>query len=84
MFVRSAEGPGISSSRESMEEGKRLAEKALKNLIEGKPPKRRYTEMISDVKDPCLYPLPDGSRCCECMTCQVRPEDRPEGWWREI
>lgn len=22
------------------------------------------------MKYPCLYPLPDGSRCCECDACQ--------------
>jgi len=26
-------------------------------------------------KEPCKYPLPDGRRCAECVTCQPTPEE---------
>ena len=25
----------------------------------------------SSIKPPCLFPLPDGRRCCECETCHA-------------
>lgn len=28
---------------------------------------------VGEKKNPCLFPLPDGRRCCECETCQVTP-----------
>jgi len=28
-----------------------------------------------DHKPPCLFPLPDGRRCCECDACHWRPEE---------
>lgn len=27
-------------------------------------------DKIGEKKNPCLYPQPDGTRCCECDTCQ--------------
>jgi hypothetical protein len=26
--------------------------------------------LFKPTKPPCLYPLPDGRRCCECDSCQ--------------
>lgn len=36
------------------------------------------------LKDPCLYPLSDGQRCCECATCHPNPVFPPDiDWLRE-
>jgi len=49
--------------------------------------------MTAAPKRPCLFPLPDGRRCCECDNCQgydrpaasaQRDDDlrkRAEMWW---
>jgi hypothetical protein len=31
---------------------------------------------LTTPKPPCLYPLPDGRRCCECAACHPTEEEQ--------
>jgi hypothetical protein len=39
-------------------------------------------ELTGTTKPPCLYPLPDGRRCCECASCHPTEEEQ-RAWLRD-